>query len=119
MSTSISLYLSISPQRVLYITIGENKNVSCSFLNRNTKISLLLDKPVHFFPYNSCIIENSKQFTGIKNFYLIVKESLTHVSIGHKQHMEVKSKWHEQETSLDFKSGQIKFHHVMVADQFN
>lgn len=39
---------------------------------------------------------------------MIVKDPLAHVS--HKQHTEVKSKWHEQEISLDFKLGQIKFH---------
>lgn len=48
---------------------------------------------------------------------MIVKDPLAHVS--HKQHTEVKSKWHEQEISLDFKLGQIKFHHVMAANKFN
>lgn len=50
---------------------------------------------------------------------MIVKDPFAHVSIGHKQHTEVKSKWHEQEISLDFKLGQIKFHHIMVANKFN
>lgn len=72
----------------------------------------------YIFPYNSYIIENSKQLTIIKNFYVIVKDPLSHVSIGHKQHTEVKSKWHEQEISLDFKFGQIKFHYIVVANKF-
>lgn len=50
---------------------------------------------------------------------MIVKDSLAHVSIGHKQHTEVKSKWHEQEISLGFKLRQIKFYHVVVATKFN
>ena len=50
---------------------------------------------------------------------MIVKDSLAHVSIGHKQHIEVKSKWHEQEIPLDFKLGQIKFHHIMGANKFS
>lgn len=49
---------------------------------------------------------------------MIVKDPLAHVSIGHKQNTEVKSKWHEQEISLDFKLGQIKFHRVIVANKF-
>lgn len=50
---------------------------------------------------------------------MIIKDPLAQVSIGHKQHTEVKSKWHEQETSLAFKLGQIEFHRVMFTNKFN
>ena len=50
---------------------------------------------------------------------MLVKEPLAHVSVSHKQHSEVKSKWHEQEISLDFKLRQIKFHRGVLTNKFN
>lgn len=73
----------------------------------------------YFFSYNSYIIEHSEQLSVIKNFSLIVKDPLVHVGTGHKQHTIIKSKWHEQEMSLEFKLGQTKFHRVMVANKLH
>lgn len=50
---------------------------------------------------------------------MLVKGPLAHVSVSHKQNSEVKSKWNEQEISLDFKLRQIKFHRGMLTNKFN
>lgn len=50
---------------------------------------------------------------------MLVKDPLEHAVVGHKQHTEVKSKWHEQEISLDFELRQIRFHHGILPNKFN
>lgn len=61
----------------------------------------------------------AKSLLSKSTFYVLVKGPLVHVSVSHKQNSEVKSKWNEQEISLDFKLRQIKFHRGMLTNKFN